>query len=742
MQFYWLIPLRAADNYSWPLKITPELTSKFCDFRNGHFHAGLDIRTQGKTGLSIYAIDDGFIYRAGVSFRGYGKALYLQTNDGRIAVYAHLSGFGEKLEDRIRSTQMEKQKYRQDLFFKSNEFPVKKGQMIGYTGDSGGSTPHLHFEIRSANNRPLNPLEFGFTLPDRTPAFFEKLAIRSYDSNFNPGDPCHIEFIPVDRGFSKGEYAIRDTIISDEIMALAISGGDRINGSGFIYSFFKLELSIDDSLIFVMDSDSISYETTNQIRYIRDQELGLMISGTEKSDVDKDIFYRLYVPPGNDQFFWNGLPSDAGVIAPAFIGGTTRTVTITAYDEIGNKSKLSFYVKTPELAKIRRQDVSYLRRGDIIDINFATDASMANVGIEYRDSIAKKYIPISNKSISTMTKNDVTRYYSVSMNSKSRYRDYRLRYFNIAGKSSPWIYFSENPNSSKLCLTGSPDKLRIEYSDSHSEIIPTISYLYNGQQQSSEMYSIGPNKYAMELLNLKLSGPINFTIRDKDKALIDTQVNLLPIYRGEKTFGYSPDSTLKIISNSSSAFYPDYIYPTNGQTEKIYGVNSVVYDIEPYLLAVKSQLAMVFDIDKLRLSGRKISAYGQSIGTDSWGFIGRLDNGNPQIGAIGLGRIALLEDNDAPSISDIRPNGFIKSGKPILSCKISDNLSGLALDDGIEMTIDNIWVPADYDLNTKIFRYQVRSPLGPGKHKLVINAIDNQGNSVTKSAIFTIMGKY
>ena len=56
------------EKYSWPLKLTPELTSKFCDYRAGHFHSGLDIRTGGQIGVPVYAVDDGYVWRVAMSF--------------------------------------------------------------------------------------------------------------------------------------------------------------------------------------------------------------------------------------------------------------------------------------------------------------------------------------------------------------------------------------------------------------------------------------------------------------------------------------------------------------------------------------------------------------------------------------------------------------------------------------------------------------------------------------------------
>jgi murein DD-endopeptidase MepM/ murein hydrolase activator NlpD len=181
-----------SSDYIWPMKLRPELTSRFCDYRAGHFHGGLDIRTGGVTGVPVYAIGDGYIFRATTSFKGYGKALYLKLKDGRIIVYGHLSGFFTALDDRILAAQLREKRYRQDLYFKTTDFPVKKGQRVALSGESGTGAPHLHFEMRSAENNPINPLESGYSLADKVPPELDELAIRYYDHGFGPGKPCEI----------------------------------------------------------------------------------------------------------------------------------------------------------------------------------------------------------------------------------------------------------------------------------------------------------------------------------------------------------------------------------------------------------------------------------------------------------------------------------------------------------------------------------------------------------------------
>ncbi|MEL6822798.1 MAG: hypothetical protein AAFP70_13650 [Calditrichota bacterium] len=71
----------SAQDYLWPTEASKLLTSNFCEFRPRHYHAGIDIKTWGKTGFKVYAIEDGYVYRIRVAATGYGKAVYIHLNN-------------------------------------------------------------------------------------------------------------------------------------------------------------------------------------------------------------------------------------------------------------------------------------------------------------------------------------------------------------------------------------------------------------------------------------------------------------------------------------------------------------------------------------------------------------------------------------------------------------------------------------------------------------------------------------
>ena len=161
-----------------PLDISLHLSGTFGELRNNHFHAGVDIKTKRKTGFPVYATADGYVSRIKVAIWGYGKVIYISHPNGYTSVYAHLSKFGDGIQEYVKNIQYQKESYETgNIYPLENEIMIKKGQVIAYTGRTGGFVaPHLHYEIRDTKTEHIiNPLLFGLKIQDSIAPRINKL---------------------------------------------------------------------------------------------------------------------------------------------------------------------------------------------------------------------------------------------------------------------------------------------------------------------------------------------------------------------------------------------------------------------------------------------------------------------------------------------------------------------------------------------------------------------------------------
>ena len=273
LSFYFFTCLKC--EIIWPTNTGRKLSSNFGEFRDDHFHMGIDIKTNGKEGYEVYAIEDGFISRMVTNYTGYGKALYMKIKSEKTAVYCHLSKFSSELEKELIYRQSKDNAYHVNTYFDSTNFPFKKGDIIGYTGNTGASFgPHLHFELRSPKGNTLNPLRQGIFISDTIPPVLKGLTVfpLTQETLIN-GFPLPMEFSMIRN--RNNLYSISDTIhCTRGRVGIAVSVEDKIQQNSNIYQFYKAEMFVDDSLVFDFTYDSISFFQTAQMKLIENREFG------------------------------------------------------------------------------------------------------------------------------------------------------------------------------------------------------------------------------------------------------------------------------------------------------------------------------------------------------------------------------------------------------------------------------------------------------------------------------------
>jgi len=254
-------------DYLWPTNGSETVTAFFGEARPHRYHVGLDIRTYGINGKDVYAISDGYIYRIKISTDSYGSAIYLKHDDGNISLYAHLSKFNPTIQNIVENLQIQQNSYLIDHLIEPGLINVSKGDVIGYTGDTGGlSGPHLHFEIRDEINRPINPLMTNL----RTTLIDNMKPIPTSIAFIPKTKTSQIEGLPFIKEYSLEELSPNKFYLNDTIniigdFGMALNVFDKVDGQPFKFGIYSIELFIDSIYHYGIEYDKTSFDQSNQI---------------------------------------------------------------------------------------------------------------------------------------------------------------------------------------------------------------------------------------------------------------------------------------------------------------------------------------------------------------------------------------------------------------------------------------------------------------------------------------------
>ncbi|MFT5926389.1 MAG: hypothetical protein ACI9WL_001135 [Rubritalea sp.] len=269
-----------------PLDINLKLSGTFGELRSNHFHSGLDIKTNQRTGAKVYATASGYVSRIKIERYGYGKALYITHPNGYTSVYAHLEKFSPRIEGYLKKKQYEREAYTIQLFPTDLELRVDQSEVVAYSGNSGGSGgPHLHFEIRDSAARPINPLMMGIEIPDTKRPLVKQ--IKAYPLNETStingkNEAKLLRLIPL----KDGKFKVAPFRAYGEI-GIGVNTTDRQNGANNQNGPFHIKTFFNGSKNFEITFDRYAFKESRHINQMIDYE---HFKNT------KSRISRLYVP--------------------------------------------------------------------------------------------------------------------------------------------------------------------------------------------------------------------------------------------------------------------------------------------------------------------------------------------------------------------------------------------------------------------------------------------------------------
>jgi len=326
--------------FRYPLDLPPSVAGGFGEIRPNHFHAGLDFRTNQRTGYPVYAAADGYIARLRVQFGGGGNAVYIVHPNGYTTVYMHLLRFSPEIEKAVRDYQYQHHFFEVDFPLLPVQIPVHKGQVIALSGQSGAvAGPHTHFEIRDTKTEEtINPQLFGIIIPDAVPPAISSIGIYHLDKKPFSEKTRH-EFLQV-AGKAGNYHLVKPGIITlTGDIGFGIGANDRNSASANPNGIYSLELKLDGKTVYTYAVERFAFDQTHAINAYIDYPSFIS---------SRRFMQKCFILPGSKISLYPQ-SINRGIIN--FDDDAVHDVEYVVKDVAGNTSTLNIKVKSQHLER-------------------------------------------------------------------------------------------------------------------------------------------------------------------------------------------------------------------------------------------------------------------------------------------------------------------------------------------------------------------------------------------------------
>lgn len=317
-----------------PLDIPLNLSGNFGEFRTNHFHSGLDIKTQGREGLPVYAVADGCVSRIKVSAYGYGNVVYIDHPNGYTTVYAHLAEFKEPIAGYLREGQYALERWEVDLYPEPNTLCVDSSAVIALSGNSGSSGgPHLHFEVRETETEhPINPLLWNFPVADTRAPLIKGVQLTPLTDSSEVSGTLRSQLF--ETASSTGQVRLtRSTPISvSGAFGVGIHTIDMLDNNSNSCGIYRIVVSVDGEEVFEQRIDRLDFVVKRHLNAHADYVL---------LKKEKKSIHRTFTLPDNKLPIYKTIRGNGAITVPE---GKTSNIVADVFDVHGNASRVAFQV--------------------------------------------------------------------------------------------------------------------------------------------------------------------------------------------------------------------------------------------------------------------------------------------------------------------------------------------------------------------------------------------------------------
>ena len=718
----WLPASAQEGGLVWPLRLAPALSSTFGESRSRAFHAGIDLKTWGETGHPVQALADGYIWRVRTSPWGYGRALYQKLADGRIVVYAHLEGFAAPMAELVQQAQQQRGRYSVDLYFKEGEIPVLGGAVIAWSGESGAGPPHLHLELRDANNVAINPLLHGFAIADTIAPTLQRVAItpHGHSAQVEGGHDPYVLNLRWQPG--RGEFTGARPVQVLGPVSISALMYDRADAAPNKLAPYRAALHIDGNPVFAARYERVGYDDMHQM-YL-DRPLAAFKGGVGR-------FYNLCRLPGNRLEFYEG-PSD-GMLNLA--KGRHEAVVVVA-DVNGNESRARFGLVVDEPPVIAGTRIAEKADGAFIEARLS-DADDPLVEVELassRDGETWRRVD-RRQSRPGPLKWQIHRnasYWRIQARDPAGATAFAICRLPDAGAAAPTFSLERRSHADFVELV-----MRYAQVPSATPLVRAdtvnISPRQTGLREFRVTVPLGPSDSA--------AGPVLLRTPKAavQKVVFDRQF-VQPGAAAKLTYAGGAVELGFAAASAYAPFFPQ-VETFEPQVPVALMAAGPAFALGPDVsFDRKVELRLRYDHrgtlppEKLGIY-REVAAEKWSLVSNEWDAVARQVVGQVRR----FGRYALLADLEAPEIDSLQPaEGAVVGSRPEIRGAVRDQGAGIGREADIEFELDGRPLIAEYDPEAGRVYGHLAEDLSLGAHRIVLRVRDMSGNQAEVHAEFTV----